>query len=233
MARRRPPPKPKPLPKPKPVSKPKPLSKPKPKPQPINPLLVKNNELIKINSELTKKNSDLTTQITGLNFNIRDISNQQKFYKDKMYGSGNETGYLNIITKNSKLENFSNIEGFDVAEKNLNDVIRENKLLESQIQQNTNNYTADDTQVFYKKQQYYRQKELNNVLYFVFYILVLFLISYLFIFNTTIGIYLKIFITIILVIYPFTIEYINFWVYFVTYYLYSFVSGVPFNMDSY
>jgi hypothetical protein len=182
---------------------------------------------------LTKQNVELTTKITGLNFNIRDISNQQNFYKDKIYGTGKETGFLNIIKKNSKLENFSNIEGLTATVKNLDDVTRENILLESQIQQNTNNYTADDTQVFYKKQQYYRQKEFNKILYFVFYILVLCFISYLFIFNATLGIYLKIFITIILAIYPFIIEYIKFGIYFIIYYLYSFVSGAPFNMDSY
>jgi len=183
--------------------------------------------------QLTKQNADLTTNITGLNFNIRDISNQQILYQDIIYGNEAERGLLNIITENSELENFSNIEGLVATEKTLDDVKRENKLLESQIQQNTNDYTADDTQVFYKKQQYYRQKEFNKILYFVFYILVLCFISYLFIFNATIGIYLKIFITIILSIYPFIIEYIKFGIYFLIYYLYSFVSGAPFNMDSY
>ena len=190
--------------------------------------------------------NDKTTQITRLNYKINDISNTNKFLKDKMYGSDNQPGYLNLLKKkNNKLENFSNInntegmiEGLDgneldVSEIELTNVINENKLLESQIQQNQNNYTSDDTQVFYKKQQYYRQKDFNFILFIIFYTLILGLAVYLFIFNNTMNLYLKIFITILLAIYPFIIERIEFFVYFIFYYAYALINGVPIGLGNY
>ena len=144
-----------------------------------------------------------------------------------------------------KFNNINNIEGMKLIEGNveednstisqeqLNNVINQNKLLESQIQQNQNNYTTDDTQVFYKKQQFYRQKDFNYILFIIFYTLILGLAVYLFFFNNTMNIYLKIFITILLAIYPFIIESIEFFVYFIFYYVYSLVNGLPIDLGNY
>jgi hypothetical protein len=156
-----------------------------------------------------------------------------------MYGKNKELGFLNILTKNSnKLENFNNInsieemtEGFTDAE--LKTLKNENILLEKQIQENNNNYSADDTQVFYKQQQFFRQKDLNFYLFIIFYSLILGLAIYLFLFNTTFTVYLKIFIIIILGIYPFIIEYIEFGLYFISYYVYALVNGTTFDIDNY
>ena len=190
--------------------------------------------------------NDKTTQITRLNYKINDISNTNKFLKDKMYGSDNQPGYLNLLKKkNNKLENFSNInntegmiEGLDgneldISQQQLNNVINQNKLLENQIQKNQNNYTTDDTQVFYKKQQFYRQKDFNYILYIIFYVLILGLAIFLFIFNNTMNIYSKLFTIILLAIYPFIIERIEFFVYFIFNYVYSLVNGVPLNIGNY
>ena len=190
--------------------------------------------------------NDKTTQITRLNYKINDISNTNKFLKDKMYGSDNQPGYLNLLKKkNNKLENFSNInntegmiEGLDgneldISQQQLNNVINQNKLLENQIQKNQNNYTTDDTQVFYKKQQFYRQKDFNYILYIIFYVLILGLAVFLFIFNNTMNIYSKLFTIILLAIYPFIIERIEFFVYFIFNYVYSLVNGVPLNIGNY
>jgi hypothetical protein len=184
--------------------------------------------------------NSLNTDITGLNYKIDDISNKKKFYENQLYGSNNEPGFLNIIAK--KTENFSNIsntegmtviEGFDVSQKELDNVIKQNKLLESQIQQNLNNYTTDDTQVFYKKQQFYRQKDFNYILYIIFYLLILGLGIFLFVFDNTLNFYLKLFTIILLAIYPFIIENIEFYIYFIFYYVYAMVNGVPVNMGNY
>jgi len=205
-----------------------------------------NNKKKEINNkgiDISRLTNDLNIRkaaITRLRYNISDISNANKFLKEQIYGSEKQPGYLNLLAK--KTDNFSNInnieemntiEGFDVSQTDLKNVINENKLLENQIQKNQNNYTTDDTQVFYKKQQYYRQQDFNYILFIIFYSLILGLAVYLFIFDNTINVYLKVFITILLAIYPFIIERIEFFVYFIFYYIYALVNGVPINMGNY
>jgi hypothetical protein len=181
----------------------------------------------------------LNTNITGLKYTISDLSNNVAFYKDTIYGSENKPGYLNLLVKKENFSNINNIEemniieGFNVSQKELTNVINENKLLENQIQKNQNNYTSDDTQVFYKKQQYYRQQDFNYILFIIFYSLILGLAVYLFIFNNTINVYLKVFITFLLAIYPFIIERIEFFVYFIFYYVYALINGVPIDLGNY
>jgi len=219
---------------------------PPPRPPPKPPVPNCNNLIVPLKREISKLNTDLNnkkSEITRLKYKINDISNTNQFLKDKMYGSKKQPGFLNILTKkNNNFEFFSNInnregmnliEGIDNIQTDLNNVINENKLLESQIQQNQNNYTTDDTQVFYKTQQYYRQQDFNFILFIIFYSLILGLAVYLFIFNNTINVYLKIFITILLAIYPFIIESIEFFVYFIFYYVYALINGVPFDLGNY
>jgi len=257
----RPAPKPKPAPKRKPARKPKPVKiKPvkidickrfKDTISKLNQILTNRNiDINNLNNTIRERErtidekqaniNSLNTDITGLNYKIDDISNKKKFYENQLYGSNNEPGFLNIIAK--KTENFSNIsntegmtviEGFDVSQKELDNVIKQNKLLESQIQQNLNNYTTDDTQVFYKKQQFYRQKDFNYILYIIFYLLILGLGIFLFVFDNTLNFYLKLFTIILLAIYPFIIENIEFYIYFIFYYVYAMVNGVPVNMGNY
>ena len=238
MARKR---APKSNPKPKPKSTPKPKPKTRSKPVKFDitkPFKDAIANLNKITRQKQRTINDKNAQITGLNYKITDLSNNVAFYQDQMYGSEGQPGFLNINAKQT--EKFSNIhntegmiEGFDVSQTDLKNVINENKLLENQIQKNQNNYTTDDTQVFYKKQQFYRQKDLNYILYIIFYVLILGLAVYLFIFNNTINVYLKIFITILLAIYPFIIEHIEFFVYFIFYYVYSLVNGLPIDLGNY
>ena len=244
----RPPPRPRPLPRPRP--------RPRPKPVKIDITKPFKDAIARLNTNLTNRNitindkqrtindnqrtiNDKNTQLTGLKYTISDLSNNVAFYKDQLYGSDGQPGSLNINAK--KTEKFSNIdnnrermiEGFDGSQQQLNNVINQNKLLENQIQKNQNNYTTDDTQVFYKKQQFYRQKDFNYILYIIFYVLILGLAVFLFIFNNTMNIYSKLFTIILLAIYPFIIEHIEFFVYFIFYYVYSLVNGVPLNMGNY
>jgi len=199
------------------------------------------NELNSQNTFLKSENDKKKSEITNLEYKVNEISNENKFHKQQLYGTQNEPGTLKLLAeKDNKLENFNNInniEGMSIIEgittKELSDVINENKLLESQIQKNQNNYSADDTQVFYKQQQFYRQKNFNYFLIILFYFLILCLGIYLFFFDNTMNIYLKIFITIILAIYPFIIERIEFFVYFGLYYVYALVNGLPFNLGNY
>jgi len=262
-------PKPRPPPKPKPIRfKPVKIKPVKIKPVKIKPIKVDickpfKNAISSLNQNLTNRNVDinnlnntirerqrtidenqaninaLNTNITGLKYTISDLSNNVAFYKEQMYGSEKQPGYLNLLVKKENFSNINNIEemniieGFNVSQKELTNVINENKLLENQIQKNQNNYTSDDTQVFYKKQQYYRQQDFNYILFIIFYSLILGLAVYLFIFNNTINVYLKVFITFLLAIYPFIIERIEFFVYFIFYYVYALINGVPIDLGNY
>jgi hypothetical protein len=201
-------------------------------------------EFTKIEKEYRKNYTELEKKVSQMMLNqnkFDEISKEKDFYKQQLNGSENETGTLKLLAeKDNNLEffnNINNIEGMSIIEgittKELGYVINENEVLESQIRKNQNNYSADDTQVFYKQQQFYRQKNFNYFLIILFYFLILSLGIYLFFFNNTMNIYLKIFITILLAIYPFIIERIEFFVYFAVYYVYALVNGLPFDLGNY
>ena len=135
--------------------------------------------LIKMDKEFRKNYTDLNNKLSNclLNENkVSEIYNEKEFYKQQLYGSEKEPGYLKLLAeKENKLEyfnNINNIEGMSIIEgittKELDEVIKENLLLENQIQKNQNNYSADDTKVFYKQQQFYRQKNFNYFLIILF-----------------------------------------------------------------
>jgi myosin heavy subunit len=187
--------------------------------------------------KLEKKVSELMSNQKKLD----EISKERDFYKQQLNGTESEPGCIKLLAKKcNNLENFNsidNIEGMNNIEgltsNELRDVIKENKLLESQIQKNQNNYSADDTQVFYKQQQFYRQKNFNYFLIILFYCFVFILAIYLFFFKNNMSVYFKIFITILLAIYPFIIERIEFFLYFVLYYVYALVNGLPVDLGNY
>jgi hypothetical protein len=202
------------------------------------------NDLNKDCSNLYDEYKKLEKKVSQMMLNqnkVDEISKEKDFYKQQLNGTESEPGFIKLLAeKNNNLENFNNInniEGMSIIEcittKDLGDVIKENKLLESQIQKNQNNYSADDTQVFYKQQQFYRQKNFNYFLIILFYFLILILGIYLFFFKNNMSIYFKIFITILLAIYPFIIEIIEFFVYFALYYVYALINGVPFDLGNY
>ena len=188
------------------------------------------------------------TELTSANYNMNETTKQNSFYKDNLYGSGKKMGYIEIAAKKRAgiIDGYSNIEPFvEGAEEssanmtheklsaNYNNVVSENILLEKQIQENTNNYTADDSKTFYKTQQYSYQLLINGILWWVFYIAVVYLAIYLGFYDRTLSMYVKAGIIVILLAYPYFIEYLEFMVYFIAKLAYSFFYGVPFNMDNY
>lgn len=181
------------------------------------------------------------TELTSANYNMNETTKQNSFYKDNLYGSGKKMGYIEIAAKKRAglIDGYSNIEpfaeGMTNAElsANYNNVVSENILLEKQIQENANNYTADDSKTFYKTQQYSYQRLINGILWWVFYIAVVYLAIYLGFYDRTLSLYVKAGIIIALLAYPFFIEYLEFMVYFIAKLAYSFFYGVPFNMDNY
>ena len=192
-------------------------------------------------AELKKKYVTSQTDLTNANYVMNVTDKKNSFYKDNLYGSGNNMGYIEIAAKKRAglIDGYSNIEpfveGMDPDELNANykNVVNENILLEKQIQENTNNYTADDSKTFYKTQQYSYQKLINTILTWVFYIVVVCLAIYLGFYDRTLSMYVKAGIIIILLAYPYFIEYLEFMVYFIAKLTYSFFYGVPFNIDNY
>jgi hypothetical protein len=182
------------------------------------------------------------TDLTSANYNMNKTTKQNSFYKDNLYGSGNKMGYIEIAAKKRAglIDGYTNIEPFiegamnaDKLSANYNNVVSENLLLEKQIQENANNYTADDSKTFYKTQQYSYQLLINTILTWVFYIVVVCLAIYLGFYDRTLSMYVKAGIIIILLAYPYFIEYLEFMVYFIAKLAYSFLYGVPFTINNY
>jgi len=178
------------------------------------------------------------TDLTSANYNMNKTTKQNSFYKDNLYGSGNKMGYIEIAAKKRAglIDGYSNIEPFiegmdtDAYYKN---VVSENVLLEKQIQENANNYTADDSKTFYKTQQYSYQLLINTILTWVFYIVVVCLAIYLGFYDRTLSMYVKAGIIVALLAYPYFIEYLEFMLYFIAKLAYSFLYGVPFTINNY
>ena len=204
------------------------------------------NDMLKTKNDILKNDNDiLKTNITEFEYKFTDSNQKKSFFEDSL------TTYLNTnIEKkdidingngniNGNINGYSNIEpfteGMDINEiiYNYNNVVSENKLLESQIKKNTNEFTTDDSKVFYKTQQYNFQRLINNILLWGFYILVLGLAIYLGFIDRNMSLYFKGFIVFVLIIYPFVIEYIEYLIYFIAKLIYSFFYGVPFTMNNY
>jgi hypothetical protein len=181
------------------------------------------------------------TDLTSANYNMNKTTKQNSFYKDNLYGSGNKMGYIEIAAKKRAglIDGYTNIEPFvegmdtNTLIANYKNVVSENLLLEKQIQENANNYTADDSKTFYKTQQYSYQLLINTILTWVFYIVVVCLAIYLGFYDRTLSMYVKAGIIIILLAYPYFIEYLEFMVYFIAKLAYSFLYGVPFTINNY
>lgn len=181
------------------------------------------------------------TELTSANYKMNETSKQNSFYKENLYGSSDKMGYIEIAAKKRAglIDGYSNIEPFvegmtnEELSANYKNVVSENVLLEKQIQENANNYTADDSKTFYKTQQYSYQLLINTILSWVFYIVVIYLAIYLGFYDRTLSLYMKAGIIIALLAYPYFIEYLEFMVYFIAKLAYSFLYGVPLNMDHY
>lgn len=199
-------------------------------------------------SDLKDKNKDQyakyilsQTDLTSATYTMNETSKQNSFYKDNLYGSGNKMGYIEIAAKKRAglIDGYSNIEPFaegmtpQELSANYNNVVSENILLEKQIQENTNNYTADDSKTFYKTQQHSYQLLINGILWWVFYIVVIYLAIYLGFYDRTLSMYVKAGIIIALLVYPYFIEYLEFMVFFIAKLAYSFLYGVPFTTNNY
>jgi hypothetical protein len=115
---------------------------------------------------------------------------------------------------------------------NLEKVTKENELLEKQIQENSNKFTADDSKYFYKTEQYNFQFKVNRGLNFFYYILVTILAIVLGFYDRTINLYVKCGIVFVLLFYPYLIVYLEYLIYIVSKYVYSILYNTPFDMQN-
>ena len=213
-----------------------------------NEITVLNNEITGLNNEITGLNNEITnlkTNITGLKYNLEKEQTQNKYLDDQVYGYKKKLGSSHLVAIQEGKENagFANIEPFvegvsNITPKeremavNLEKVTKENELLEKQIQENSNKFTADDSKYFYKTKQYDYQFNLNRVFNFFYYILVTILAVVLGFYDRTIHLYVKAGIIFVLLFYPYLIVYLEYLIYIVSKYVYSIFYNIPFDMQN-
>ena len=208
-----------------------------------NEITVLNNEKTVLNNKITGLNNEITnlkTNITGLKYNLEQEQTNNTYLNDRVYGDVNKLGSSHLVATQigKEVAGFANIEpfveGIDTTEiaVNLEKVTKENELLEKQIQENSNKFTADDSKYFYKTKQYDYQFNLNRVFNFFYYILVTILAVVLGFYDRTIHLYVKAGIIFVLLFYPYLIVYLEYLIYIVSKYVYSIFYNIPFDMQN-
>ena len=203
-------------------------------------LTTANQSLTNSNQSLTSTNEILKTNITGLTYNLGNEQTKNEYLDDQLYGN---LTTLVAIQEGEEIAGFANIEPFvegvsNITPKeremavNLEKVTKENELLEKQIQENSNKFTADDSKYFYKTKQYDYQFNLNRVFNFFYYILVTILAVVLGFYDRTIHLYVKAGIIFVLLFYPYLIVYLEYLIYIVSKYVYSIFYNIPFDMQN-
>lgn len=90
-------------------------------------------------------------------------------------------------------------------------------------------YATNKSKTLYTSQKIYELSHFNFILFVLYYICVGILLLYFFLFNkTNFSFAIKMIIIILCVIYPFLIQWIELYIYFIYSYIYSFVSGIAY-----
>jgi predicted nucleic acid-binding Zn-ribbon protein len=205
-----------------------------------------NGKITGLNNEITGLNTEITglkTTITGLNYNLGKEQTNNTYLNDQVYGDVNKLGSSQLVAtqigkeiagfenKEPFVEGYTSLTNTELAV-NLEKVTKENKLLEKQIQENSNKFTADDSKYFYKTEQYNFQFKVNRGLNFFYYILVTILAVVLGFYDRTIHLYVKCGIVFVLLFYPYLIVYLEYLIYIVSKYVYSILYNTPFDMQN-
>jgi hypothetical protein len=109
----------------------------------------------------------------------------------------------------------------------------QNDLLGTQIQNIDTNYATDyatdKSKSLYKTEKVMQLRSYNFILFIIYYICVILLALYLFLLNrTTFSLITKIALIVLFVVYPFMIDYIEQYGYFLYNYIYAFIGGVAY-----
>lgn len=121
--------------------------------------------------------------------------------------------------------------GFDFTFASLR---QQNKLIKKQIDTNVESYSTDNRKVFYQNEKITSLKYLNTFLFIIFYLVLIVVLVYWFALNrTSMNIYLKLFIAIHLVFYPWLMDWTVQYIIFSWNYLLAYLNGNPFTYDNY
>jgi len=104
----------------------------------------------------------------------------------------------------------------------------QNELLEKQLQHTKEYYATDKSKSLYKTEKVVQLRKYNFILFIIFYICVILLALYFFLLNRTFSLITKIAVIIFFMFYPFIIDYIEQYGYFLYNYLYAYISGVAY-----
>ena len=105
----------------------------------------------------------------------------------------------------------------------------QNEILNSQIQNLKEYYTTNKSESLYKIQKVNELRKYNFILFVLYYICVIILALYFFMLNRTlISFNTKIIITVLFVLYPFLIDIIEQYLYFIYLYIYAYISGIAY-----
>ena len=108
-----------------------------------------------------------------------------------------------------------------------NDVL--GTLLGTQIQNIDTNYATNKSKSLYKTEKVVQLRNYNFILFIIFYICVILLALYFFLLNrTSLSFRMKILLILFFILYPFIIDYIEQYGYFLYNYIYAFIGGVAY-----
>jgi glucan phosphoethanolaminetransferase (alkaline phosphatase superfamily) len=102
-------------------------------------------------------------------------------------------------------------------------------LLGTQTQNIDANYATNKSKSLYKTEKVVQLRNYNFILFIIFYICVILLALYFFLLNrTSLSFRMKIALIVFFILYPFIIDYIEQYGYFLYNYIYSYISGVAY-----
>jgi lipopolysaccharide export LptBFGC system permease protein LptF len=111
-----------------------------------------------------------------------------------------------------------------------NTLKQQNELLGKQLQYTKEDYSINKSQSLYKTEKVFELRKYNFILFIIYYICVILIALYFFFLNrTSFSFRLKIVLIIIFMGYPFIIDYIEQYVYFLYNYIYAFISGIAYT----
>ena len=111
---------------------------------------------------------------------------------------------------------------------------QQNQLIQSQIETNTENHDTDNRKVFYQGEKISSLKYTNNLLFIAYYIFLIVLIIFWFVFNrSSLSIYLKLFIFIHLIFFPWLMDWTVQFIIVMWNYMAAYTNSNPFTYENY
>jgi glucan phosphoethanolaminetransferase (alkaline phosphatase superfamily) len=110
-----------------------------------------------------------------------------------------------------------------------NTLKQQNELLGKQLQYTKEDYAINKSQSLYKTEKVMQLRSYNFILFIIYYICVILLALYFFLLNrTSLSFRMKISLIVFFILYPFIIDYIEQYGYFLYNYIYAFISGIAY-----